>query len=84
MHWDSAHGPNIADVGGDGFVANRVGKMQISDEVRIFGEKVGTEDSGIAGRKIEDCGVVTDTDMYLASPHPARRQCAALFRGESA
>ena len=56
------HRGNIADVRGDGFIADGFGRMAIAKEVSILCDQVRAKDERVAGGKIEDCGIVADAD----------------------
>src|SRR5438477_9561602 len=67
MHRDAAHCRDVADVCGDGFVRDRIGRVQAADEVRIFRDEIRTEDDGMRRRKINDGRIIADADNEFAS-----------------
>src|SRR5215475_861862 len=62
MHGGSAHCCDIADIRGDRFVSDRIGRMKIANEVRVLDEEIRTADKRIAGWKIDHGRIVTDAD----------------------
>src|SRR5881409_589035 len=60
MKRGASHSAHIADIRGDGFVADRIRRIEITNEMRILGEQVGTENQGLAGRNIKNGGVVAN------------------------
>ena len=67
MHGNPTHGTDIAHVGGNGFVADRIRWMKTSDEVCVFGDQIRTENCRVPGGKIEDRGIIANSDGNLAA-----------------
>src|SRR5207237_1053948 len=62
MDGHSSHCSHIAHIGGDGFVTNGIRRMQITKEVTVLREQIGTENKRMGRGDIENGSIVTDRD----------------------
>src|SRR5215475_1225568 len=62
MRGGSAHCSDIADIGGDRFVSDRIGRMKVANKVRVLGKEVRAEHEGIAGKRLDYGGVITNAN----------------------
>src|SRR5207249_5884976 len=58
MKRGASHSAHIADIRGDGFVADRIWRIEITNEMGILGEQIGAENQRLAGRNVKNGGVV--------------------------
>src|SRR2546426_7730546 len=64
MVWRTSHCADIADVRRDGFVADGIRRIQVTDEMTVLGEQVRAEHQRMTGRNIKDGGVVSNWNRH--------------------
>src|SRR5262249_15583591 len=62
VHCGAAHRGDITHVRRNRFVGDGSSRVEIPEEVRVFGNEIRAEDDGAALGNVDDRGIVTDTD----------------------